>query len=130
MDQPRGLGLHIGLNEVDPDHYQGWNGRLKACEADARDMQAITSARGFASSCLMTREATAAAVTSAIAETANQLEAGDFFVLSYSGHGGQVPDASGDEPDLRDETWVLWDRQLIDDELYSLWGSFKPGVRA
>jgi hypothetical protein len=27
-----------------------------------------------------------------------------------------------------DETWVCYDRQLIDDELYELWGKFKAGV--
>jgi hypothetical protein len=52
---------------------------------------------------------------------------GDLFLISYSGHGSQVPDPS--EPDQRSETWVLWNRQLIDDELYALWGRFRPGVR-
>ena len=28
-----------------------------------------------------------------------------------------------------DETWVCYDRQFIDDELYDLWGKFKSGVR-
>ena len=28
-----------------------------------------------------------------------------------------------------DETWVLYDRELIDDELYALWGTFQTGVR-
>jgi len=28
-----------------------------------------------------------------------------------------------------DETWVLYDRQLVDDELYKIWSKFKPGVR-
>jgi hypothetical protein len=28
-----------------------------------------------------------------------------------------------------DETWVCYDRQLVDDELYELWGKFKSGVR-
>ena len=28
-----------------------------------------------------------------------------------------------------DETWVLYDRQLVDDELYTLWSKFAPGVR-
>jgi len=31
--------------------------------------------------------------------------------------------------DGKDETWVLYDRQLIDDELYALWAKFVPGVR-
>jgi hypothetical protein len=129
MNQSRGVGLHIGLNRVDPGHYAGWEGQLTACEADARDMLAITSGRGFKSSTLFTSEATSAAVISAISKAAGELETGDMFVVSYSGHGGQVPDVSGDEPDRRDETWVLFDRQLIDDELYELWGKFKTGVR-
>jgi hypothetical protein len=129
MAEHRGIGVHIGLNEVDPAHYQGWDGQLTACEADARDMLAITTARGFNSSTLLTREATAAAVTSAMERAAAELDTGDIFVATYSGHGGQVPDVSGDEPDGRDETWALFDRQLIDDELYASWGKFKPGVR-
>jgi hypothetical protein len=28
-----------------------------------------------------------------------------------------------------DETWVCYDRQLVDDELYDLWGKFRKGVR-
>ena len=121
--------MHIGLNAVDPRKYEGWDGTLVACEADAKDMHAITSARGFTASMLMTRKATAAAVTAAIRRAAGKLDAGDLFVLSYSGHGGQVRDPSGEEADWEDETWVLWDRQLLDDELYALWSRFKPGVR-
>jgi hypothetical protein len=50
--------------------------------------------------------------------------------LTYSGHGGQVPDANSDEKgDATDETWVLYDRQLVDDELFALWAGFEPGVR-
>jgi hypothetical protein len=28
-----------------------------------------------------------------------------------------------------DETWVMYDRQLVDDELYDLWSQFAAGVR-
>ena len=54
---------------------------------------------------------------------------GDIFFLTYSGHGGQAPDLNGDEPDGKDETWCLYDGELIDDELYSSWGAFAAGVR-
>jgi hypothetical protein len=38
-----------------------------------------------------------------------------------------VNDTNHDEEDDRmDETWVCYDRQLIDDELYDLWAKFKP----
>jgi hypothetical protein len=127
----RGLSLHIGLNSVDPTHYGGWDGALEACEFDARDLRDIAVAQKFQPTTLLTRQATAAAVTGAIRSAAGALKAGDLFLLTYSGHGGQVPDTNGDEKDLgrQDETWVLWDRQLIDDELWALWKGFKAGVR-
>jgi metacaspase-1 len=122
--------LHIGVNKVDPDHYNGWEGTLRACEFDAEDMRMLASARGFTSSILLTKEATAAAVEAGIAKVADRLVEGDIFFLSYSGHGGQVPDLnSDDDADDKDETWVLYDRQLVDDELYALFGRFRAGVR-
>ena len=37
----QGVSIHIGLNHVDPKHYQGWDGALNACVADAKDMCAL-----------------------------------------------------------------------------------------
>jgi metacaspase-1 len=126
----QGNSVHIGLNRVDPDQYEGWDGQLTACEADAKDMAALAKAQGFgASSLLLTKAATAGAVSAAILAAAKALKSGDLFLLTYSGHGGQVKDTNGDEKDRMDETWVCYDRQFIDDELYELWGKFKAGVR-
>jgi hypothetical protein len=126
---PKGLSLHIGLNRVDPSHYDGWDGALAGCEADANDMTALAKKQKFKPTKLLNEQATAAAVIGAISEAAQKLKVGDIFFLSYSGHGSQVPDKNGDEKDGWDETWVLYDRQLVDDELYSLWSQFAPGVR-
>jgi metacaspase-1 len=127
---PAGMSLHIGLNRVDPNQYEGWDGQLSACEADARDMAALAKKQGFKSSTLLlTKAATAGALSNAILDATRALRSGDLFFLSYSGHGGQVDDTNGDEADRMDETWVCYDRQFIDDELYELWGRFKPGVR-
>ena len=129
---PQGNSLHLGLNFVDPAQYEGWNGELAACEFDAKDMLALAKRRGFANSqMLLTSAATSAAVIAGITNAAKQLKSGDLFFLTYSGHGGQVPDKNGDEKDndRMDETWCLFDRQLVDDELYALWSKFKKGVR-
>ena len=127
---PNAISIHIGLNRVDPNHYQGWDGELNACEADAKDMLALAKKQGFtASTLLLTQQATASAVSAALADAAKKLRKGDILLLTYSGHGGQVKDTNGDEPDRMDETWVLFDRQFVDDELYDAWGKFKPGVR-
>ncbi len=125
----RGVSLHIGLNGLDPAGYAGQSGLLTACENDARAMQAIANNKGYASQLLLTREATSAAVLDSIAQAASQLQPGDTFWITYSGHGGQVRDTNGDETDGRDETWCLYNRQVIDDELYAQWARFKPGVR-
>jgi hypothetical protein len=128
---PKGISIHIGLNHVDPDHYEGWDGALGACVADAKDMRALAHAQGFrADTLLLNEQATAEAVTAALTGAAKKLRKGDILLLTYSGHGGQVKDTNGDEEkDRMDETWVLFNRQLVDDELYDLWGKFKPGVR-
>lgn len=127
--KPAALSLHIGLNAVSPAHYGGWSGDLAACEADADDMQAIAKAKGMKPTVLMTAQATRAAVLAALRKAAKTLKKGDFFFLTFSGHGGQVADVTGEEIDRKDETWCLWDSQLIDDELYLELSRFAAGVR-
>lgn len=130
MAVAKGISLHIGVNHVDPAHYGGhWDGALACCEKDCDDMRAIAQSQGFDTSVLKSPQATRDGVTSAIRESANQLTPGDFFLVSYSGHGGTIPDVDGDESDLVDETWCLFDGQLLDDELSVLWAGFEAGVR-
>jgi hypothetical protein len=124
-----GMSLHIGLNGVSGGAYGGWTGPLAACEADANDMTAISKQQGMRPTTLLTKKATRAAVLAEMRKAAQLLAEGDLFFLSYSGHGGQVPDVNGDEDDKKDETWCLYDGQLIDDELYAELGKFKAGVR-
>jgi hypothetical protein len=137
----KGISLHLGLNAVDPGHYMGWDGELVACENDAHSMEALAQTLGYAQTkVLLTDDATSRRVTSAIKSAASSLESGDAFFLTYSGHGGQVLDTNGDEAvrdygeigetaDTKDETWCLFDRQLVDDELWALWSLFPRGVR-
>jgi hypothetical protein len=125
----RGISLHIGLNSVDPNSYEGWDGQLAGCVNDANRMKQIAADDGYETKQLITQKATRAAVRDAISTAAKQLGKDDIFLLTYSGHGGQVADTNGDEIDGKDETWVLYDGQLVDDELYQLYTQFKPGVR-
>ena len=125
----KALSLHIGLNEVSGAAYAGWTGPLAACEFDANDMAAIAKAKGIKPTVLLTKKGTRANVLAAMRSAAKALAAGDLFVMSYSGHGGQLPDVSGEEADKQDETWCLYDGQLIDDELYFELSRFKAGVR-
>lgn len=133
----RGRSLHIGLNRIDPSHY-GSDGALAGCRNDARDMGALAEALGYEPRpTLLDEDATVNAVKAAINAASADLVAGDLFLMTYAGHGGQVPDTNGDEAsdalggvgDSKDETWCLFDRMLIDDELYALLGGFREGVR-
>lgn len=125
----RGLSLHLGLNSVSAAHYGGWSGELLACEADATDMHDLAARQGFRATALLTVKATRAAALAGIKSAASKLKSGDVFFLSYSGHGGQVPDLNGDEPDGEDETWCLYDGELVDDELARSLAMFAGGVR-
>ena len=127
--KPKALSLHLGLNGVSAAAYGGWDGPLAACEFDANDMAAIAKSKGMKPTVLLTRKATRAHLLSGMRGAAKALKAGDLFFLTYSGHGGQVPDVSGEEADKQDETWCLYDGQLIDDELYFELSKFAAGVR-
>jgi hypothetical protein len=122
-----GLSLHIGINRVDSSAYGFQVPELAGCVNDANDMQEIARSKGFRPRRLLDGEATSAAVVSSIEQAASTLQPGSIFLITYSGHGSQIPDPN--EPDGRSETWVLSNRQLIDDELYALWGRFRAGVR-
>jgi len=124
-----GFSLHIGINQVDPNHYDGWEGHLKACENDACDMKKLAEKVGYKAEKLLTPHATRKNVTSAIKKVAKKSNPGDIFFLSYSGHGGQVTDIDGDESDGKDETWCLFDAQLLDDEIFYLYAAFPSDVR-
>jgi len=125
----RGVSLHIGLNAVNPKHYGGWSGDLVACEFDAKDMAALATLQKLKPATLLTKKATRASALNGIRAAAKLLGAGDLFFLTYSGHGGQMPDVTGEEDDKKDETWCLYDGELIDDELYNELGLFRAGVR-
>jgi len=125
----KAMSLHIGLNGVSAAAYSGWDGPLAACEFDANDMAAIAKSKGMRSTVLLTKKATRAHALAAMRSAARALKAGDLFFMTYSGHGGQVRDTNGDEADGQDETWCLYDGQLIDDELYFELSKFAAGVR-
>lgn len=127
--KPRAVSIHVGLNAVNPKQYEGWSGDLVACEFDAKDMAAIAGAAGIKPAVFLTKKATRANVLAAVRNASKTMRAGDFLFLTYSGHGGQIPDVTGEEDDKLDETWCLYDGELIDDEVFLELGRFAEGVR-
>ena len=127
----KGLAICIGVNSINPEHY-GTNGELYICEKDADDMHNLLMLNGFTSLKLTTKKATRKNVKNAILDASKELKEGDIIVVYYSGHGGKVPNLPSPydiEYDNIDETWCLWDAQLLDDELRNLWAGFEKGVR-
>ncbi len=122
------LSVHVGLNRVSPAHY-GSEQPLRGAVADAQAMQAIADANGFTSTLLLNEAGTVLAVSQAIRTAAARLRSGDSFFLSYAGHGSQLFDGTGEEPDSLDETLCLFDRMLLDDELHGLLLGFDARVR-
>ena len=125
----KGISIHIGLNFVGKQYYYGWDGKLGGCVNDANDMYKIALSQGFQAKTLINEQATRQAVLHEINLAAVALKTGDFLLVTNSGHGGQRQDYSKDEDDGMDETWCLFDGELIDDELLALWRRFDKGVR-
>jgi metacaspase-1 len=125
-----GYSLHIGLNMINPNHYAGTEGRLRGSESDALAFQAIAKSMGFVDKILLTENATREKVLHLISDASSKLVAGDFFFISFSGHGGLLPNLNNDpEPVGYDQTWCLFNAQIVDDELKSLWTLFRSGIR-
>lgn len=129
----KGIALLVGVKEVDLDQYDGWDGKegCFGCEKDVEIMQGILRPMGYEINTLLSREATAQNILGGIQQSIASLEKGDIFVFYFSGHGGQTFELTedGDEKDGLDETLVVYDRRIIDDELNSLWLQAGEGVR-
>jgi Subtilase family/Caspase domain len=127
---PKGYSLHIGLNAIDPDHYPGVP-LLKAAVNDAVFWEAFAKRAGYTTSALHDAQATSGAVTKLLEEYAGIAIPGDILLLTYAGHGGQIPNdkPGGFDDERNDQTWCLYNRQLLDDELYECFEKFKEGVR-
>jgi hypothetical protein len=126
---PRGLSVHVGVDKVDPAHY-GSEMPLASCKNDANAMRDLAVQLGYTATVYLDEAATTGNFCSYLRVAAADLFAGDSLLVTFSGHGGQVPNTSDDdEPDLNDETLCFYDRMLIDDELSALLATFREGVR-
>lgn len=121
--------LAIALNKVSPTAYGGWDGKLVACEYDANSYLKIAAQLGFDEmNVILTRQAKWARIATAIARLAKKTKPGDLAVITYSGHGAQLTDVSGDEADDRkDEAPCFYDGPVIDDKIRNLFALFPKG---
>lgn len=125
----KGISLHIGVSKLKIGIYEK-EAALSSPVNDAKAMAAIAKHEGYESIHLLVNEnATLKNVLSYFDSCIEQLNTGDTFLLTFSGHGGQIDDKNNDESDGKDEVWCLYDTCLVDDTLGSKWHLFKAGVR-
>lgn len=108
---------------------------LSGCVNDAFDWRDLLDSRGFSTIMLADRDATKANIVKLLQDGMNEAKHGDTLVVTYSGHGTNVPDLNGDEPDAADEAicpidiFNDWKNVLTDDELYEIFSVRERGVR-
>lgn len=117
------LGLIIGMGET------LGGSSCHSCPSDAAAMATLLTANDYDLTLLRDEQATRDAVLAAFGNLAESARDGDICVVYYSGHGGWVADQNADEEDRMDETWVLYDGQLVDDDIGAQWTRFVAGVR-
>jgi hypothetical protein len=123
------LAYCFGVNRTDPAWY-GSDNPLTGCENDARNMAALATQARFQTTTFLTTQATSNTLFNSLRDAAGRLQPNDILLLTYSGHGSTVEDQNGDEaPNTEDQTWCLYDRMVIDDELGEAWTWFREGVR-
>lgn len=120
--------LCIGTNYSDTSYA------LAGCLNDVDDWGRAFREFGFSRIVtLKEQQATGAFIRSYAADIVSRAKPGDTVVIQYSGHGTQIPDVSGDEPDKMDEAWVPNDVDenglILDDELWQLFKAKKAGVK-
>jgi len=129
---PTGYSLHIGINQFDRGYYGQDLSFLNAPIKDAQYWHSLAQSLGYAQTLkLEDSQAKAKVLLAQLQEWAGTLQAGDLLLITYSGHGSQVlNERLGVEDNERyDQTWCLYDRELLDDELFDCFQQFKTGVR-
>jgi hypothetical protein len=123
--------LLIGVNR-----YKIPGADLRGCVNDVKNLQAVlTQMYGFANKDIVVLTdfaATTKAMQAAVSKLVSDARKGDVLLLHYSGHGSNVPDASGDEADRRDEilcpTDLDWKKPFLDDWLRKTLNRLRAGV--
>jgi len=111
--------LCVGIN-----NYPGTGSDLCGCLNDAADWAAVATTFDMSVAKLTDHQATKAAILQALTDRITQMQKDDILLFTFSGHGTQVPDPSGDEPDGMDEALCAHDcfvdGLIYDDELWQL----------
>ncbi|MDF1550031.1 MAG: caspase family protein [Bacteroidales bacterium] len=105
----------VGIN-----NYPGTVNDLSGCVNDVNDWAKLLNSFGFQTTKIFNEQATKNNILNALENLVKEAKLGDVVVFTYSGHGTQVLDTSGDEEDGYDEALYVYDGTLIDDEINAI----------
>jgi len=118
--------LCVGIN------YAGSRAELRGCINDMNEWATELAALHFDVTPLTEHDATCDRIRQALGELVKTAKPGDTLVFQYAGHGTQVPDLNGDEPDGLDEAFVPFDWEeghfLTDDEIFEITSHLPEGA--
>lgn len=124
------VSIHIGVDAPRAGSAYDSRARLSDSETAAWRMAELASQAGYDSMLVLRGQtATLGAVNASLWNVSQLLVKGDTLLVTFSGHGGQVPDRDGEDQLGSDESWSLYDGELLDDHLCGYWRLFKAGVR-
>ena len=133
------LALVIGIGDYPEE--SGWC-KIHG-DSDIPIITEMLELNGFESRCVQTlsnEAATKATIMSALNNLVDKANSGDVVYIHFSGHGQQITDLDGDEPDGYDEAWIPYDacqsysnqyqgqNHIVDDELYDCLNSLRAKV--
>ena len=128
--------LLVGINDYAPIGAGGPD--LNGCVNDVRDMATTLRDLGIVPAVpvnmhiVTDSRATRATIIKELGWLVGGAKKGDVLVFYYSGHGSQMPDMTGEEPDRRDETICPHDfataGMIKDDDLRGIFDKITPGV--
>ena len=128
--------LLVGINDYRPLGAGGPD--LRGCVNDVRDVASTLNALSIVPAVplnmriLTDSRATRANIIAGLKWLVNGAKKGDVLIFHYSGHGSQMVDPSGEEPDVRDETICPHDfataGMIKDDDLRAIFSTLTPGA--
>jgi hypothetical protein len=124
----RGYSIHIAVSKLSPTAYDPVDPQPGMYQ-DLADMKQIATSEGFTvlRDDLVDEKATHRDVIGAITDAQKKVGAGDTLLITYSGHGSQIPDETGEAPMV--DIWCLYDDYLISHELRPIWNGFDQNAR-
>lgn len=113
IKDPSRHAICVGIN-----NYPGTHNDLRGCINDALEWKDILEKLySFNVRTMFDRRVTYRNFVEHFGNMVNDSKPGQKLVLTFSGHGTNVPDLDGDEPNGRDEAFCLYDGLLIDDNV-------------